>query len=78
MKSTSSKQPGDELRDEYSLDYATSTPNRFAAKLKNTVVVVLQPDVAEIFQSSKAVNDLLRSAINATGANSPNQRLSSR
>lgn len=74
MKSTSSKQPLDELRDEYALDYAKSKPNRFAAKLKGTTVVVLQPDVAEVFQSSKAVNDLLRSAIAATGASSPKQR----
>ena len=78
MKSTSSKQPRDELRDEYALDYAKSKPNRFAAKLKGTTVVVLQPDVAEVFQSSKAVNDLLRSAIAATGAGSPKQRLTIR
>ena len=78
MKSTPSKQPDDELRDEYSLDYAESNPNRFAAALKDTTVVVLQPDVAEVFQSSKAVNDLLRSAITATGASSSKQRPSSR
>ena len=59
MKSTSSKQPGDELCDEYALDYTKSKPNRFAAKLKDTMVIVLQPDVAEVFQSSKAVNELL-------------------
>lgn len=74
MKSTSGKQPRDELRDEYALDYAKSKPNRFAAKLKDTKVVVLQPDVAEVFQSSKSVNDLLRSAIAATGAKSAKQR----
>jgi hypothetical protein len=78
MKSTSSKQPRDELREEYALDYAKSKPNRFAAKLKGTTVVVLQPDVAEVFQSSKAVNDLLRSAITATGASSAKQRLTIR
>jgi hypothetical protein len=78
MKSTSSKQPRDELRNEYALDYAKSKPNRFATKLKGTTVVVLQPDVAEVFQSSKAVNDLLRSAITATGAGSPKQRPTTR
>ncbi len=77
LKSTSSKQPGDELRDEYTLDYAKSKPNRFAAKLKDTRVVDLQPDVAEVFQSSEAVNDLLRSAIVATGAKSE-KRLTAR
>ncbi len=75
MKSISSKQHLDELRNEYALDYAKSKPNRFAAKLKGTTVVVLQPDVAEVFHSSKAVNDLLRSAIAATGAGSAKQRL---
>ena len=78
MKSTSSKRPREGLRAEYALDYAKSKPNRFAAKLKGTTVVVLQPDVAEVFQSSKAVNDLLRSAITATGANSAKQRLTIR
>lgn len=79
MKSKSSKPSGDPLRSEYALDYAKSKPNRFAAKLKGTTAVVLQPDVAEIFQSAKAVNDLLRSAIAATGgASSAKQRLASR
>lgn len=70
MKNSSSSPHGDELRDEYSLDYANSKPNCFAAELMNTTVVVLQPDVAKVFQSSKAVNDLLRCAISATGASS--------
>ena len=71
MRRTSSKQPPrDELRKEYELDYGASKPNRFAAELKNTAVVVLQPDVAEGFKSSKAVNDLMRSAILTTGAKS--------
>lgn len=78
MKSTSNKQPNDELRDEYALDYAKSEPNRFAAKLQDTTVVVLQPDVAEVFQSSKAVNALLRSAIAATGAKPAKRRPTNR
>jgi hypothetical protein len=78
MKRTSSKKSRDELRGEYVLDYAKSKPNRFAAKLKGTTVVVLQPDVAEVFQSSKAVNDLLRSAITATGVKAAKQRQAGR
>ena len=78
MKSTSHRKPRDELRDEYALDYAKSKPNRFVAKLKGTTVVVLQPDVAEVFRSSEAVNDLLRSAITATRAVSGKQRLTTR
>jgi hypothetical protein len=79
MKSAPSKPARDGLRKEYALDYSKSKPNRFATKLKGTTVVVLQPDVAEVFQSSKAVNDLLRSAINATSsAVAAKQRLTSR
>ena len=37
-------------------------------RLKGTTAVILQPDVAKVFQSAEAVNDLLRSAIAATGA----------
>ena len=69
-KSTSSDHVRDDLRNEYELDYAKSKSNRFAAKLADTTVVVLQPDVAEIFRSSRDVNDLLRSAISATGVRS--------
>jgi hypothetical protein len=71
MKRTSSKSPDDALRAEYTLDYKKSKPNRFAAKLKGTTAVVLQPDVAKVFRSAEAVNDLLRSAIAAT---SPSKR----
>jgi hypothetical protein len=70
MKNTSNKPSRDTLRAEYALDYTKSSPNRFAAKLKDTTVIVLQPDVAQVFQSADAVNDLLRSAIAATGAGS--------
>ena len=78
MKPTSSKPPGDELQKEYALDYSVSKPNRFATKLKETIVVVLQPDVAEVFKSSDAVNDLLRSAIAATGAKPAKPRVTNR
>ena len=70
MKKTSvrKKRPADEeiLRPEYRFDYSKSKPNRFAAKMsKDTVAVVLEPDVAEVFGSSEVVNDLLRSIISA-------------
>lgn len=47
----------EEMRADYRLDYSQATPNRFASKLADTSVVVLQPDVAAVFQSSDAVND---------------------
>lgn len=67
MKPTASKSVREGLRAEYQFDYSESKPNRFAAKLKGTTAVVLQPDVARVFRSAEAVNDLLRSAIAATG-----------
>jgi hypothetical protein len=55
-----------ETRSEYSFDYAKSRSNRFAAKVgRRTVAVVLAPDVAEVFDTSRSVNRLLRSVIKA-------------
>jgi hypothetical protein len=67
MKKTSSPKSVDELRPEYDLDFKGMRPNRFAKRLKGKsgVAVVLDADVADVFQSSEAVNDLLRSVINA-------------
>lgn len=54
----------DEMRAEYRFDYAKARSNRFADRKKNgTVAVILDPDVAAIFGSSKAVNAFLRSVI---------------
>ena len=54
------------MRKEYRFDYSLAKPNRFAEKMSEGVVaVVLEPDVAAIFKSSEAVNDLLRSVIAA-------------
>ena len=53
-----------DLRAEYDLDYAQSRPNRFAARMSGRVVaVVLEPDVAAVFDTSEAVNRQLRSVI---------------
>ena len=55
-----------EMRPEYRFDYRKSRPNRFAPLMKGkTVAVVLDPDVASVFQSSESVNTLLRSVISA-------------
>jgi len=64
MKS-SSKRPSSDLRDEYDFDYSKSKPNRFASKMRDSIAVVLEPDVAAVFQDSKSVNALLRSVIAA-------------
>lgn len=57
-------EPEEELQSEYRLDYATAKPNRFSGVLDAPrVVVVLDPEVAEVFETSAAVNDLLRALI---------------
>jgi hypothetical protein len=54
----------DEMRAEYRFDYARARSNRFADRMKNgAVAVILDPDVAAVFGSSKAVNDFFRSVI---------------
>jgi hypothetical protein len=69
--STRKKKPRTDkgLRSEYRFDYSKSKPNRFASKMTGgTVAVVLEPDVAAVFQSSDAVNAFLRSVISATAS----------
>lgn len=55
-----------EMRREYTLDYGRSRPNRFASQISGEVIaVVLDPDVARVFGSSRRVNAALRSVIAA-------------
>jgi hypothetical protein len=54
------------MRREYQFDYRKSRPNRFAPLMKGgAVAVVLDSDVAAVFQSPESVNSLLRSVITA-------------
>jgi len=55
-----------EMRAEYRFDYSRSRPNRFADQAGETpLVVVLDPDVAEVFTTTEAVNKALRALIMA-------------
>ena len=57
----SKRRPEDPLRTEYTFDYSRSRPNRFASRMaEHAVAVVLEPDVAHVFDSSESVNRLLR------------------
>ncbi len=78
MKNKPSVEPPDELRPEYDLDFSAMRPNRFAARLKGKSVtaVVLDADVADVFKSSEAVNDLLRSVIKAMPSSTRKRRAS--
>jgi hypothetical protein len=48
---------------EYEFDYSKAHPNRFAGKAP--VTVTLDPDVAEVFTTSEAVNKALRAILSA-------------
>jgi len=50
---------------EYALDWSKAKPNPYAARLKDTVTVVLAPDVAEAFPTSESVNSFLRTVLAA-------------
>jgi len=64
----------EDMRREYRFDYRKARPNRFAEMLKGTTAVVLDPDVASVFESPESVNRLLRSVIAAFPANAKTHR----
>ena len=54
------------MRPEYEFDYARSRRNRFASRMnQDAVTIVLEPDVAKVFDTSESVNRVLRSIIDA-------------
>lgn len=65
----------DDLRPEYGFNYSKAKPNRFAARFdKKRLVVLLDPDVAAVFKTPEAVNDVLRALI-STMPKSPTRKL---
>jgi hypothetical protein len=51
---------------EYSFDYQEARPNRFAGDVdKGRVIVILDPDVSEVFTDQQTVNAALRALITA-------------
>ena len=63
--STPASAPND-LRAEYRFDYRKSRPNRFAGRIDKTrVVVLLDPDISEVFTTPESVNRALRALIAA-------------
>ena len=54
----------DDLLPEYIIDYSKARPNRFAARFnKESVTVVLDPDIARVFTTPGSVNAALRALI---------------
>ncbi len=52
-----------ELRAEYNFDYRKARPNRFAGRNKDRLIVVLDPDVSQVFTTPESVNTVLRALI---------------
>ncbi len=49
---------------EYDFDYSQARPNRFADRIsQDRIVVILDPDVAEVFKTPESVNAVLRALI---------------
>jgi hypothetical protein len=60
------KKVNGEMRAEYKFDYRNARPNRFASMAKDEPLVVLvDPDVAEVFSTPESVNQALRALITA-------------
>lgn len=54
----------EDMKSEYHLDYTKAKPNRFASKQADgSLVVVLEPDIAQVFSTPDAVKRVLRALI---------------
>jgi hypothetical protein len=67
MKNTPAKpeiEQTDDLRPEYDFDYEQARPNHFADQVaRGSRVVMLDPDIADVFTTPEAVNNVLRALI---------------
>jgi len=54
----------DGLQPEYRFDYSKAKPNRFANRVHpGSIAVLLDPDVAKVFQNAESVNTVLRALL---------------
>jgi len=57
------------LQPEYRFDYTKARPNRFANRVRpGSVAVLLDPDVAQVFQNAESVNTVLRALLSTMPA----------
>lgn len=64
--SNSNQNLENDLLPEYNFDYRKARPNRFVTQKRETqITVTLDPDVAEVFKTSEAVNNALRAILSA-------------
>ncbi len=60
------KRAADDMRPEYRFDRREARPNRFANRPRERVLVVMiDPDVAQVFTTPESVNGVLRAVVEA-------------
>jgi hypothetical protein len=59
----SNSKTDDGLLPHYDFDYSKAKPNRFAGVKEGSLLVVLEPDIAEVFKTPEAVTSVLRALI---------------
>jgi hypothetical protein len=66
-KEPASRKPtndADDLLPEYHFDYGKAKPNRFAPRIEDgSLIVVLEPDIAQVFTTPESVKKVLRALI---------------
>ena len=56
----------EDIRSEYKFDYGKARPNRFAKrKEQEPIIVMLDPDISQVFTTSESVNTVLRAILMA-------------
>ncbi len=64
--SKSRKTATQEMLPEYDFDYSKARPNRFAGNIsKERLVVLLDPEVSQVFTTPEAVNTVLHALVTA-------------
>lgn len=70
MKKTSSSKhrsnKSEDMLSEYNFDYKKAKSNRFAGRIsRERIVVLLDPDVSQVFTTPESVNTVLRALVTA-------------
>jgi hypothetical protein len=55
--------PDEEMPPEFAFDYTKAKPNRFAVHTSGGLMILLEPDIAQVFTSAASVNSVLRAII---------------
>jgi hypothetical protein len=65
-RSKSQSNKSEDMLSEYKFDYKKSKPNRFAGQIsKERLVVLLDPEVSQVFSTPESVNAVLRALVTA-------------